>query len=141
MSIRLRCLVTRHLYLTAVAAILGCAPAGGIPSTMGMPAEPRRADFLTAEEIAAANAHLGTAYDAVARLRPNWLAGHGVAAQGTEFAAIYVDGQEYGDLKSLRNIQAYHVGDMRYHDITQAGARFGIRGGTGGVIEVRMRTR
>ena len=131
----------KHLYLIAVAALLGCTPAGGTSNAPGTLTVPRRTDLLTAEEIVAANANNATAYDAVARLRPNWLVGHGVAAQGTEFAAVYVDGQPHGDLQSLRNIPAYHVGDIRYHDITQAGARFGIRAGTGGVIEVRMRIR
>ena len=44
----------------------------------------------------------------------------------------------YGDLNALRNIPAYHVGAAHYYDITQAGARFGIRGGASGVIEVSM---
>jgi len=94
----------KHLYLVAVAAIIGCAPAGGTSGTSGASAAPRRADYLTAEEIVAA------------------------------------DGQPYGDLNSLRNIPAYDVGDVRYYDVTQAGARFGVRGGPGGVIEVRMKS-
>jgi hypothetical protein len=56
-----------------------------------------------------------------------------------EFARVYLDGQAYGDLNSLKNIQAFHVGDITYYDVTQAGARFGISGGTGGVIDVRTR--
>jgi hypothetical protein len=126
----------KHLYLIAVAGILGCASAG---TTSATGAAPRRANVLTAEEIADAHADALTAYDAVARLRPNWLAAHGAASQGNIFAVVFLDGQQYGDLTSLRNIPAYHVGDMRYYDITQAGATFGIKGDTGGVIEVRSR--
>jgi hypothetical protein len=127
----------KHLFLIAVAAILGCA-AGG---TSGAPGAPRRGSALTAEEIVAANADVGTAYDAVSRLRANWLAARGVAASGQQYAVVFVDGQRYGDLNSLRNIPAYHVAELRYYDITQAGAVFGIRGDTGGVIDVRMKVR
>ena len=124
-----------HVYIVAVAAILGCASGGsGAP---GAPAAPRKASFLTAEEIASAHADITTAYDAVARLRPNWLAARGPAA----YASVFVDGQQYGDLVSLRNISAYHVASMRYYDVTQSTARFGVRGGSSGAIEVTTKTR
>lgn len=131
MSIRFVCLV-------GLAAILGCASGGHAPGTMSLP---RSANYLSGEEISNAHASDGTAYDAVARLRPNWLATHGIATQGPEYAVVFVDGQQFGPPEALKNIQAYHVSDIRYYDITQAGARFGIRGGTGGVIEVRIRTK
>ena len=132
----------KHLYLVAVAAIMACAPASGTSGTSRTSAVPRRANILTAEEIVAANADVATAYDALSRLRPNWLAAHGVSSfntPGTELAIVFVDGQQYGGLNSLRNIQAYDVADIRYYDVTEAGAKFGLHGGTGGVIEVRMK--
>jgi len=128
----------RHFYPIAIAAILGCASsASPISDTVRVP---RTADYITGEEIVASNASEMTAYDAIARLRPNWLASHGKATHGPEYATVYVDGQRYGAVESLRNFQAFAVADMRYYDITQAGARFGVQGGTGGVIEVRIRT-
>lgn len=130
----------KHLYLIAVAAILGCAPASG-PS--GTSAAPRRGNYLSGQEILEAKADVGTAYDAVARLRPNWLSSRGPTsfdAQGA-YAKVFVEGQPYGELASLRNIPAYHVADLRYYDVTEAGATFGLRGGNSGVIEVRMRVR
>ena len=130
----------RHFYPVAIAAILGCASGGTSPISDTVQV-PRRADYITGEEIVASNASEMTAYDAVARLRPNWLAMHGKATHGSEYATVYVDGQRYGSVESLRNIQAYQVADIRYYDITQAGARFGVQGGTAGVIEVRIRTR
>jgi len=130
----------RHFYPIAIAAILGCASGGtsGISDTVKVP---RTADYITGEEIVATKASELTAYDAIARLRPNWLASHGKATHGPEYAMVFVDGQRYGSVESLRNFQAFAVADMRYYDITQAGARFGVQGGTGGVIEVRIRTR
>ncbi|MFL5466026.1 MAG: hypothetical protein ACJ79N_03065 [Gemmatimonadaceae bacterium] len=130
-------MTNKYLYLAAAAAVIGCA------TTAGQSATPRRGTLLTAEEIANAHADINTAYDAIARLRPNWLAAHGVTSSmssaGTEYAEVFVDGQRYGDLNSLRNIPAYHVGDIRYYDVTQAGAKFGLRGGGSGVIEVTMK--
>jgi hypothetical protein len=128
----------KHLYLVAVVAVLGCAA-----SASNRSGPFRTGNLLTAEEIALAHADINTAYDAIARLRPNWLAAHGVTSyvnngSGTQYALVFVDGQQYGDLSSLRAIPAYHVGDIRYYDVTEAGARFGIRGGSSGAIEVRM---
>ena len=130
----------RHFYPIAIAAILGCASSGTSPISNTVKV-PRTPNYITGEEIVASNASEMTAYDAVARLRPNWLAMHGKATHGSEYATVYVDGQRYGSVESLRNIQAYQVADIRYYDITQAGARFGVQGGTAGVIEVRIRTR
>jgi hypothetical protein len=128
----------QHLYVLAASAILGCASSGSNSAT---PAVARTSNSLKAEEIAAAHTEFTTAYDAVARLRPNWLAPHGVmsaatAGPGTEFAIVYVDGQRYGDLSSLRNIPGYHVQSIRYYNVTEAGARYGIRAGSSGVLDV-----
>ena len=132
----------RHLHHLAVfAAIIACA-SSGTPDTG---AAPRKGNILTANEMSTAHADVATVYDAVARLRPNWLASHGVTSTiasgaGTDRAAVFVDGQSYGDTNSLRNIQAYQVDEIRYYNVTEAGARFGIRAGSGGAIEIRMKT-
>jgi hypothetical protein len=128
----------KPLYPLAVALAFACA--GSVPDPT-LSTTSSRSSTLTAEQIAAAHADITTAYDAVARLRPNWLAPHGVTSgqsngAGTEYAVVFLDGQNYGDLNSLRAIPAYHVGAIKYYDVTQAGARFGIRGGSSGVIEV-----
>ena len=125
------------LYLAAVAAVMGCASASSKPNTA------RSGNLLTSNEIAGAHADVESAYDAVVRLRPNWLASHGVTSAvaggaGTDRATVFVDGQAYGDINSLRLIPAYHVRDIRYYNVTEAGATFGIRAGSSGVIAVTM---
>ena len=130
-----------HFYVVAVAAILGCAPAS---STSNIPGVHRNAKVLTAEEIEAAHADVRTAYDAIARLRPNWLASHGAMSSDAgvnPFATVWLDGQLYGELSTLKDIPAFQVADIRYYDITEAGGKFGLRAGTGGAIEVRSRVR
>ena len=136
----------KHLYLLSVAALMGCAAGGTSASSASSsyPAVPsRRSNVLTWDEITAAHADAETAYDAVSRLRPNWLTPHGVTSTiasgaGTEYATVFIDGQAYGDLQSLKTIPAYHVGEYRYYNITEAGGKFGIRAGSSGVIELSM---
>lgn len=124
----------RFVYLLAVAALFGCASTGTNPGVAR-----QSMSVLTAEEIQHAHADASTAYDAIARLRPNWLAAKGVTSAssgGTQYATIFLDGQPVGDISALRNIAGYNIGSAHYYDVTQAGAKFGIRGGASGVIEV-----
>jgi hypothetical protein len=133
----------KYLYVLAIAAALGCASQGANSGSSSSGVAPKSANYLPFDEIANAHADVSTDYDAVARLRPNWLAAHGVmsptSSTTTEYATVFVDGVLYGDLNTLRNLQAYHVADIRYYDITQSGAKYGIRGGSSGVIDVRTK--
>jgi hypothetical protein len=134
----------KYLYpVAAVAVALGCAPAPSNFDLVDSPTSaPRWAEVLTAEEITNTKAEEATAYDAVSRLRPNWLAAHGVTSfskKGAEYAIVYMDDQKYGDLNTLKSFKAFQVAEMRYYDVTQAGARFGVAAGNGGVIEVKSR--
>lgn len=123
------------IYLLGIAAVVGCASTGANPTVAR-----QSAAVLTLEEITQAHADNSTVYDAIARLRPNWLATKGPTSgyynAGTQAAMVFLDGQQYGDLSTLRSISAYNVGVIHYYDVTQAGARFGIKGGASGVIEV-----
>lgn len=128
----------KHVYPLAVAVIIGCASSGN----PGDRPSPMRTSVLTAEEIANTHADLNTAYDALSRLRPNWLAPHGAMssnASASPYASVFVDGQLEGDVNALKSIPAYYVADINYYDVSQAGARFGVRAGTTGAIEVTMK--
>jgi hypothetical protein len=129
--------------LAAVAVAIACAPPPSTNDLIDTPTSaPRWAEVLTAEEITNTKAEEVTAYEAVSRLRPNWLAAHGVTSfskQGTAYATVYMDDQKYGDLNMLKNFKAFQVAEMRYYDFTQAGARFGVAAGNGGVIEVKSK--
>ena len=121
------------LHLIAVAATLACAPG---PVNSGAPA-PRRATFLAAAEIRDANLELGTAYDAISRLRPNWLT-HVTESMNPprrEFARVFVEGRYYGELESLRTFEASQIADVRFYSAAEAGM-FGLEGGLSGVIEI-----
>ena len=129
----------KHLYLMALAATIGCAGTSDPSPTLAVP---RRTNVLGAQEITAAHADILSAYDAIQRLRPNWLSVHGVSSfdpGAGEYAVVFVDGQHLGSLSVLRNFPAHQIKDLRYYDVTEAGATFGLQGGTGGVIEVRTK--
>ena len=124
----------RHLYLIALAAVLGCAAAGS-----GSSGARREPNLITEQEIA--GARVSNAYDAVERLRPLFLRSRGktsITTPGTQYATVYVDGVRYGDLSSLRNIQVNHVLEIRYYNGAEAGSRFGLQN-TAGVIEVKTK--
>ena len=126
----------KYLFVAAAATLIGCA------TTAANPGRHTSSSLLTALEMAEKHADVTTAYDAVARLRPNWLAPHGAAssnAQSSTLATVFVDGQAYGNVQTLRNFPAYDVAALEYYDVTQAGARFGIRAGGTGAIEVRLK--
>ena len=59
----------RVIYALGAAALFGCASTGTNPSVSR-----QSSTVLTADEINQAHADATTAYDAIARLRPNWLA-------------------------------------------------------------------
>ena len=132
----------KYLFLVAVTGVFACS-SGNPPVDVSTPPanSTRKSNFLPAIEMETAHADGGDLYAAISRLRPNWLVSHGVAGKGsgTELPRVFIDGQPYGDPSSLRNIPAYHVSDITYYDVTQAGAIFGIHGGTGGVIDVKMK--
>jgi hypothetical protein len=123
-----------RLYAAAVLTLFGCA------STAANPSGHASSTLLTAVEMAEKHADVNTAYDAVARLRPNWLAPHGPSSATTSnLAVVFIDGQSYGSVTALQSIPAYQVAAIEYFDVTQAGAKFGIRAGGTGAIEVRLK--
>jgi hypothetical protein len=132
--------VSRKLfYLAGMVAVIGCA---STPSRPDGTTPLRKGNLLTAEEIVNAHADINSAYDAVQRLRPNWLSPRGTMSSstaGSNYAQVFVDEQFVGDINALKNINAYQVGDLRYYDPSQAGGRFGIKAGTNGAIEVIMK--
>jgi hypothetical protein len=123
----------KHLYLIAVALTLACAPA----ATTSVGSAPRRATFITAAEMRDANLEMGSAFDAISRLRPNWLT-HVTESNNPprrEFARVFVDGRFYGELESLRTFDAGQIAEVRFYSAAESG-RFGLEGGLSGVIEI-----
>lgn len=124
----------RYTYLIAIAATLGCAT-----TTSGTAGARRNSNLITEQEIAALN--VSNVYDAVSQLRPNFLRSRGrttIVGTASEFASVYVNGQLYGDISSLRNIVASQVHEIRYYSASEAATQFGMQNGNG-VIELVLK--
>lgn len=123
----------RFGYAALLLALMACASAGSSPGVQ------RDSNVLTQQEIMASGE--GNAYDAIAALRPLFLRTRGrttINADASDYATVFVDGQRYGDLNSLRGIVASQVLEARYLRSTDAVAKYGMRYGSG-VIDIKTR--
>lgn len=127
-------MLSRLSHAVAIAALTACASAGS-----KNPPTQHNSNVITQEEIAASME--SNAYDAVARLRPLFLKTRGrtsITAQGDMHATVFVDGQRYGDVSTLRNIVANQIHEIRYLSGPEAVTRYGMEYGSG-AIEVITR--
>ena len=90
---------------------------------------------LDAVEIA--SAQVQTAWDAVSRLRPNFMSSTR-ASFHQEPRVVYLDGMKLGTLGELRHIPAVSIREIRMMSGVDAYLRYGP-GHSGGVIEVITR--
>jgi hypothetical protein len=96
---------------------------------------------ITREEITASSA--ANAYEAVSRLRPNFLQSHGqttITGSDTGYPRVYLDHMPYGDISTLRSLDANGIFEIRYYNSAAASNRFGL-GNVSGAIEVISRPR
>ena len=112
--------------------LLACAP----PSTANPAHDP---NVITREEIIASSA--ANAYEAVSRLRPNFLQFRGqttITGPDTGYPKVYLDRMPYGDITTLKSLDANSIREIRYYNSAAASARFGL-GNVAGAIEVISR--
>ena len=125
----------RPFSVLVAAAVMACASAG--PGTTSVGAGD--ANIITAAQISASQQT--NAYDVVSRLRPNFLKSRGrttVYGQGSDYAAVFLDGQSFGDLGSLRNIASSQIRSIKFIRGTDAVTVYGMQYGAG-VIDVRTK--
>jgi hypothetical protein len=81
-----------------------------------------------------------TAYDAIARLRPNWLQSRGPTSlgDGPVLPRVHVNQSRRGDLDELRAMSVTEVESMEFLSPSDATTLYGT-GYPGGVIEVLTR--
>ncbi len=114
--------------------LLACAPQRPGPRSG---AEPQ---LITEEEIDASRAP--TAFEVIQKLRANFLSYRGETSfnrsTSRPYPTVYVDGQEFGPIGSLRNIPASQVASIRLYRSWEATTKFG-GGNMGGVIAITTR--
>ena len=118
-----------RLLLLMVLPILACTRASNRPGTGDR-------DTITEEEIATSSAV--NAYEAVQRLRGNFLSNRGkttILGKSSPMPIVYLDGVRYGEVQTLRNISASQVQAIRLYRAYDAQQKYG-NDVMGGVIEV-----
>ena len=142
----------RQLLILAAPLVIGaCANARSGSSTAPSPAvasdsaaatdaTPRRSDpnLITADELAKSSA--SDAFEAIQMLRPRFLLRRGQVTHGEPPPAprVYVDGQYYGEMSSLRSISVPIIETIRYLSSRDAMLAHG-QGHEGGAIEITTR--
>lgn len=95
--------------------------------------------LITEQEIVASGAQ--TAYDAIKKLRSNFLASRGRTTlnnTSSDDPTVYVDDQIFGPLNTLQQIPANQVFEIRLYRAWEATTKYGT-GNMGGVIAVFTR--
>ena len=108
---------------------LACAP----PATAH---SGREANVITKEEIASVQA--ANLYDAVSRLRPNFLHYRGVSTlrgADTGYPKVYLDRNLLGDINSLKTLTPNGIREIRYYNGAEASSKFGLDN-VSGAIEI-----
>jgi hypothetical protein len=127
-------MLSRITHAAMVVALTACATA-----TSGAPKASRDANLITREEIATSMET--NAYEVVARLRPLFLKSRGSTTfdqSAVTTAAVFVDGQPFGEIGSMRGISVNSVDHIRYVPGPDAVTKYGMQYGKG-AIEVTTR--
>ena len=122
-----------RLGIIAPFVLLGCATA----SAHNRPSYD--ASLITEDEIVAS--HTQTAYDAIHKLRANFLSQRGLTSfynTSSPMPTVYLDGQRYGEIAVLQSIPAEVVATIRLYRAWEATTQYGTNN-MGGVIAITTR--
>jgi hypothetical protein len=124
--------------LLALFFAAACASAGSGDNGGDTPKTRYSRNVITLEEIQHASG-LRTAYDAIQRLRPQFLQTRGTSGlRGSTEVAVYVNGMPMGGIAVLNQINIQDVKEIRHYSASNATTKYGT-GLTGGLIEVKTR--
>ena len=135
--------VSHHLLslaALAAAAIMGaCASGSGGSSSSSAP----RTDAYVITSAEIANVGATDAYEAVQKLRPNFLRERGQTSLSDPASTdvtpnVYLNDTKMGDISALRDIPTDNIVTIKYWNDKEAQARFGV-GNVSGVIQVTTR--
>jgi len=120
--------------LSLVAGATACTQKRASPAPM-----PARYTIAADELSHAAEISL---YDAIRRLRPNFLTARGHAAYGapeTTELSLYVNGVRMDSIDDLRRISCDEVAEVRFYEPQYANTRFPGHNNAGGAIDVTLK--
>jgi hypothetical protein len=124
--------------------LVGCARHSGDPGPASEASAPEsdisellpERDLISEEEIATVD--FQSVYEVVQALRPQWLRSRGITSfidPRPDYAEVFVDGTEVGEISYLWLVSAIHVKELRFWGPEKAGVKFGM-GYPRGVIEI-----
>jgi len=126
-------MVGARLFVALLSAGLACTTPRPGPAVSD-------SQLITEDEIEASRAP--TAFEVIQKLRANFLSYRGETSfdrqKSQPYPTVYVDGQEYGPIGTLRNIPASQVSTIRLYRSWEATTKFGT-GNMGGVIAITTR--
>jgi outer membrane cobalamin receptor len=126
-------MVGARLFVALLPAVLACMA----PPPSRAVSDPQ---LITEDEIEASRAP--TAFEVIQKLRANFLSYRGETSfdrsKSQPYPTVYVDGQAYGSIGTLRNISASQIATIRLYRSWEATTKFGT-GNMGGVIAITTR--
>jgi len=128
------------LVIPALVLVSACSSAGAGSSADARPAPSQDRNLLTQDELQRTSA--SNLFDAIRMLRPQWLRqSPTIIRQGGEGTLlVYLDGIQFGDPSSLRQISLLVVQEARFLSASEAQGRYGTQD-LHGVIAVTTRHR
>jgi outer membrane cobalamin receptor len=126
-------MVGARLLVALVPAVLACTTPRTGPTVSD-------SQLITEDEIEASRAP--TAFEVIQKLRANFLTYRGETSfdrtRSQPYPTVYVDGQAFGPIGTLRNIPASEIATIRLYRSWEATTKFGT-GNMGGVIAITTR--
>jgi hypothetical protein len=125
---------TRLAAVLLVAALIGCA-SGGTPDRTSTPRT--NAAVLTQADMQRAN--FTNLYDAIAALRGNWIRQQPPSSfsdAGAGQTQVFMEATLLGDVNALRQFQVSGVESIRYLNVSEAAARFGLQAKSGPALVI-----
>ena len=114
----------RILIVLSLILVSACGKGPGPTDGMGI----RNRSILTADEIDLEKAAAWTAYDVIARLRPEFFRSRGASSLQSiapATAVVYVDEMRFGELDALKSMSAHQIFRVQYINAADATTRFG----------------
>ncbi len=136
--------MSRRICMSAVlAATIACAgnpaPSAASSDESNGPAERRRDNVITAQELSAPEIVTQNLLDAVRRLRPNYLTSRGGGTPGNPKGGrvqVSIDGSALGEVSNLTSYSPAAVREIRYFTAAEAAQKWGTTSNGGAVIMV-----
>lgn len=132
--------MSRRIWMSAVlAATIACAGNPAPSAESSGPAERRRDNVITAQELSAPEIVTQNLLEAVRRLRPNYLASRGGGTPGNPKGGrvqVSIDGSALGEVSNLTSYSPAAVREIRYFTANEAAQKWGTTANGGAVIMV-----